>query len=181
MLHHTVAWCSPSNHPFLSIAWSVLLIHVQPNTFKLDLPLERPHSYLSTSMVLADPQNKTDTPLQLHDRRLDWSGLPRTAACCCPVRHMTDCVVITMDHRLSTWRSCAVIADVTINSLQWKTLKKFLILDSSVLTREHKKYFWKFSFFLDVTVQDHVHVKMIGLKFLYLYFVYGSEVQRLIT
>lgn len=71
VLHHTVAWCSPSNHPFLSIAWSVLLIHVQPNTFKLDLPLERPHSYLSTSMVLADPQNKTDTPLQLHDRRLD--------------------------------------------------------------------------------------------------------------
>lgn len=46
-------------------------------------------SQLSTCMVLADPENKTDTPLQLHDRLLDWSGPSCTAAWCCPVRSMT--------------------------------------------------------------------------------------------
>lgn len=74
------------------------------------------------------------------------------------------------DHgfRLITCRFCAVTVDITINSLQATTPKKCLILDSSVLT------------FLAVN-KSVCMWKFMGLIFLYLYFVYCLEVQRLVT
>lgn len=99
-------------------------------------PAKQPQTGFTTwdTLSLHGFTTPTELILRLHERLLDRFGLPRKAAWCYLVKTHGRLRYYHSYFRLMTWRSCAVIADITMNSLQGKSKNSV----SSLWTRSQK-------------------------------------------